>query len=130
MPKKTIPEMTDKELEREALEGLNTQQTDLDKVWYFLNYQAMSDTAKSANALAYDPSINVNEVFDTREEYQAAVEKERSDHPEKYFQQGEREKIQIPCDYENLVKLENSSKSVYIEWRNRILRTLAHSARR
>ena len=27
MPKKTIPEMTDKELEREALEGLNTQQT-------------------------------------------------------------------------------------------------------
>jgi hypothetical protein len=31
MPKKTIPEMTDKELEREALEGLNTQQTDLEK---------------------------------------------------------------------------------------------------
>jgi len=27
MPKKTIPEMTDKELEREALEGMNTQQT-------------------------------------------------------------------------------------------------------
>ena len=115
MPKKPLTEITQEELNQEANEGASAQKTELDKLWYYLNYYSLYGTVKNAWSLNRDPRKRVLEEPDAPEdpeEIDKAVQEYIENYKDGHYQNGEREKVQVPMDEASLTKISRATNVV------------------